>query len=60
MLDKDILKVNLPHSYRVICIADIHGNLTAFKRLLVKINYRKGKDYLYILGDLLERGREEE
>lgn len=60
MLEKDILKVNLPHSCRVICIADIHGNLTAFKRLLAKINYRKGKDYLFILGDLLERGREEE
>lgn len=60
MLEKDIIKINLPHSYRVICIADIHGNFTAFKRLLAKINYRKGKDYLFILGDLLERGREEE
>jgi protein phosphatase len=60
MLEKDIIKINLPDSYRVICIADIHGNFTAFKRLLSKVNYDKGKDYLFILGDLLERGREEE
>jgi|GEM_PF-148936 len=60
MLEKDIIKINLPHSYRIVCIADIHGNLKAFKRLLAKVNYRKEKDFLFILGDLLERGREEE
>ncbi len=60
MLEKDIIKINLPNKYRAVCISDIHGNFTAFKRLLDKINYRKGKDYLFILGDLLERGREEE
>ena len=38
MLERDIIKVNLPDSYRVICIADIHGNFTAFKRLLSKVN----------------------
>lgn len=60
MIEKDIKKVDLPNSYRVICIADIHGNFTAFKRLLLKVNYNKDKDYLFILGDLLERGKEEE
>lgn len=60
MLERDIKKVNLPDSYRVICIADIHGNITALKRLLSKINYDKEKDYLFILGDLLERGKDEE
>ena len=60
MLAKDIVKVNLTVPYRVICIADIHGSFTAFQRLLAKVNYKKGKDYLFILGDLLERGREEE
>ena len=30
----DIRKVDLSIPYRVICIADIHGNYTAFKRLL--------------------------
>lgn len=60
MLEKDIIKINLPTPYRVICIADIHGNFKAFTRLLEKVNYQKGKDYLFILGDLLERGREQE
>ena len=60
MLAKDIKKVDLPIPYRAICISDIHGNLTALKRLLSKVDYQKGKDYLFILGDLLERGREEE
>lgn len=60
MFEKDIRKVDLPDSYRVICIADIHGNFTAFKRLLAKVNYNREKDYLFILGDLLERGREKE
>ena len=57
---RDIRKIYLPTPYRVICIADIHGNFTAFKRLLEKVVYRAGIDYLFILGDLLERGREEE
>ena len=56
----DIRKVDLSIPYRVICIADIHGNYTAFKRLLEKVNYNKDEDYLFILGDLLERGRDEE
>ncbi|MDD4496213.1 MAG: metallophosphoesterase [Eubacteriales bacterium] len=60
MLVRDIKKVKLPDSYRVICIADIHGNFTAFIKLLSKVNYDIDKDYLFILGDLLERGREEE
>jgi len=60
MLEKDIIEVELKPPYRVICIADIHGNFTAFKRLLSKINYDVKKDYLFILGDLLERGKEEE
>lgn len=59
MLKKDIEKVNLPDSYRAICISDIHGNLTALKRVLLKVNYDKEKDYLFILGDLFERGGDE-
>lgn len=60
MLEKDIVKIHLCTPYRVICIADIHGSYTAFTRLLEKVNYRVGEDYLFILGDLLERGKEEE
>jgi len=60
MLKSEILQVALPIPYWVICIADIHGNYTAFKRLLEKVNYNKDEDYLFILGDLLERGKDEE
>ena len=56
----DIRKVALSIPYRVICIADIHGNYMAFTRLLEKVNYNKNEDYLFILGDLLERGKDEE
>jgi len=56
----DIRKVAMQTPYRVICIADIHGNYTAFTRLLEKVNYNKDEDYLFILGDLLERGQDEE
>lgn len=59
MLERDILKINLPDSYRVICISDIHGNLTTLKKLLTKINYDKANDYLFILGDLFEHGGKE-
>lgn len=40
---------------RVIAISDIHGNLSAFKRVLEKICFTE-KDILILVGDLIEKG----
>lgn len=37
-------------------IGDIQGNLTALKQLLLKINFNPQQDYLYFLGDIVNRG----
>lgn len=39
--------------------SDIHGTFSLFYKLLIKINFSAG-DRLYILGDALDKGREEE
>lgn len=43
---------------RIIAISDIHGDLTSLKTLLEKVNYNEYDDYLIIMGDLIEKGRE--
>ncbi len=40
---------------RVIVVSDIHGNLELFMKLLEKVNFTE-EDYLFILGDILEKG----
>lgn len=52
-----VVKVDLPVDCRVICVSDIHGNCREFKSLLEKCNYNKDNDYLFILGDILEKGK---
>lgn len=54
----DIVTLSLPEKARIICISDIHGCYSAFDTLLKKCRYDKGADYLFILGDLAEKGRE--
>lgn len=53
-----IQKPNIPDSCRIICVSDIHGNLKHFKMLLEKCCYNKDSDYLFILGDILEKGKD--
>lgn len=43
---------------RTIVISDLHGNDTAFKKLLDLCGYVPGKDRLILLGDLVEKGTE--
>lgn len=43
---------------RVIVISDIHGNLSLYQKLLQKVGYKKNKDRLLLLGDLVEKGSE--
>ncbi|WP_439019809.1 metallophosphoesterase [Bacillus thuringiensis] len=52
-----IKKLSIPNDVRVIVISDIHGELSLFKELLHKVNF-KDEDYLIINGDLCEKGRD--
>lgn len=54
----EIIRPELPQDCRVICISDIHANCEGFKRLLEKCQYNKDKDFLFILGDIAEKGRD--
>lgn len=54
----DIITLSVPRKARIICISDIHGCYSAFDALLEKCGYDNGSDYLFILGDLAEKGRE--
>ncbi|MBD7986242.1 metallophosphoesterase [Sporosarcina sp. Sa2YVA2] len=50
-----IQHVALEKGKRVIITSDIHANLPLFKRLLEKVGYST-EDYLFIVGDLCEKG----
>ncbi len=52
----NIVKPTLPHSCRIICVSDIHTNWYALQQLLDKCGYRPNEDFLFVLGDILERG----
>lgn len=54
----EIIRPDLPQECRVICVSDIHANCGEFKRLLEKCQYSKDKDFLFILGDIAEKGRD--
>lgn len=54
---KDILTLSLKDKYRMIVVSDIHGNLKLLRELLEKVDYCKD-DYLFILGDIIEKGKE--
>lgn len=43
---------------RIIAISDIHGDLSSLQSLLTKVNYSEYNDYLIIMGDMIEKGRE--
>ena len=53
-----ILKPSIPDNCRIITVSDIHANLKHFKMLLEKCGYNKNTDFLFILGDILEKGKE--
>ena len=51
-----IEKIKLEKEPRILIVSDIHGNLDLFKKLLKKSNYNDKEDYLFILGDFVEKG----
>lgn len=52
----NVVKISLPENCRIICISDIHTHWHEMERLLAHCNYKAGEDFLFILGDILERG----
>ena len=50
-------ELTLQKDKRIICISDIHGNLSLFKKLLAKINYSK-QDVLILIGDIYTKGNQ--
>lgn len=51
------VEIRLEENCRIICVSDIHGHCDIFSELLKKCGYRAGEDYLFILGDIVEKGR---
>ena len=41
----------------IYCISDLHGQFTLFKKMLDKINF-SSEDTLYVLGDVVDRGKD--
>lgn len=56
MLDRSQLRIQDLHSYRALFISDIHGEKDLLEALLKKADYVPGKDFLFLLGDLIEKG----
>lgn len=54
----NIIRPTLPECCRIICVSDIHTHWQELDRLLLQCSYKKGEDFLFILGDILERGEE--
>lgn len=54
----NIVRPTLPERCRIICVSDIHTHYEELDRLLGKCSYKKGEDFLFILGDILERGKD--
>ena len=55
---RDLIKINLKLDYskRILCVSDIHGGYDLLDKCLKRVNYDQGKDYLFILGDVINRG----
>lgn len=54
----NIVRPALPESCRIICVSDIHTHWCELDLLLKKCGYKAGEDFLFILGDILERGND--
>ena len=56
MRDIKKLELDLDYSKRILCVSDIHGGYDLLDINLRKVNYDPEKDYLFILGDVINRG----
>lgn len=55
---KKIDKVIFSEQARILVTSDIHANLSRFQKLLIEMNYDSDKDYLIIVGDMIEKGHQ--
>lgn len=56
-MNRNVVSIHLPdNAPREIAISDIHGDLDSYEMLLEKTGYQPGKDRLFLLGDLIEKG----
>ncbi|RNF00496.1 putative serine/threonine protein phosphatase [Trypanosoma rangeli] len=53
---KPIIRTAPPCDHRYIIVGDVHGCPEALENLMLKVNYRKGKDCLILAGDLVNKG----
>lgn len=53
---KKIINVDIPPRCRIIAVSDIHQSGDLILKLLDKCRYNQNTDFLFILGDVLERG----
>ncbi len=54
----NIIRPTLTECCRIICVSDIHTHWRELEKLLTQCGYKKGEDFLFILGDILERGED--
>ena len=52
-----VKKVHIPRDRRIIVTSDVHGHCKHLERLLEQVNF-SGKDVLFIIGDIIEKGPE--
>lgn len=57
MLDHSCIRYQDLSQNRALFISDIHGEDELLKELLRKVHYVPGQDSLFLLGDLIEKGR---
>ncbi len=50
----DPIRLELPEKCRLIAVSDIHTCYRLLDKLLIRADYRPGKDFLVIVGDILE------
>ena len=56
MRPSDVVELSLGENYRAIIISDIHGADDLFTELLAKCEYDPLNDWLFIIGDIVEKG----
>ncbi|ESS63535.1 serine/threonine protein phosphatase [Trypanosoma cruzi Dm28c] len=53
---KPIIRTAPPCEHRYIVVGDVHGCPEQLEKLMLKVNYQKGKDCLILAGDLVNKG----
>ncbi len=57
-MDSAFRRLQLPQRARLLMVSDIHGSLSLLRALLKKCEYDPERDFLFLLGDFIEKGKE--